>query len=184
MSNYHKFREGSFEASVEITRPANVSQYDVNDIINGNGLSVFQDIDLSENEYAIQKLAEGNDDNVHIEINEVEVYSSNGSAVIKLAPIIQIYNSNAITGSTLTDNTAYDPTYAQLSTKLEQSINADEFNQSIDFGSNVYKLSANELARRCKLDANNKLYLGIIAGNTYTPSSGEIIKVVVKGRVL
>lgn len=175
--------EASFEESISITRPANTTQYAVNDVINGNGETEFAEVDLSTNVYVVEKAKCGVTSQKCV-IEEIELFSSNGAAVIKLAPIIQIYNAATISGSTLTDNTAYDPTYAQVIAKLINTVNSDEFNQSIDFGTNVYKLAANEINRKITLPSTNIFYVGIFAGNTYTPASTEQLKLIVKGKIL
>ncbi|WP_407310896.1 hypothetical protein [Desulfosporosinus sp. SB140] len=163
-----------FEQYVEITRPANTTAYVVGQVVNGNGLSTLPALDLSAVASGGQK----------IQISSVNVFSSNGAASPKLNPIVLFFNVNNPVASGVTDGTAFTPTYAEMVGKRAASINPDEWGSAVTYAANLYKFMATELSRLATLDANGKLYPAIITNNAYTPSSGETIRLVIKGYLL
>jgi hypothetical protein len=166
------------EVSCVITRAANTTQYTQNAIINGNGASVLPELDFST---AYGSSLAGR----KIQINSIMINSDYGAASTKLVPEVILYNANTLTGQTLTDNTAFNPTAAQHILKKAASFSKQENWQLGDFAyGNFYEMRLTEIVRNATLDANGKLYPSVIATNAYTPKSGEVITLTVKAYVL
>jgi hypothetical protein len=162
------------EISVEITRPTNTDAYTANDIINSNAATTLPELDFSA-------LFGTTVANRRIQINSMQITSSNGAAVTKLVPEIILYNANTLIGQTLTDNTAFNPTYAQHVLKKATAFSKQENWVNGDFAyGNFYEMRLTEIIRNACLDANGKLYVSIIATNAYVPASGEKFTITLK----
>ena len=165
------------EASVVLTI-ASGGLYTANDIINNSTDSTLPAIDFST--AFGSSLA-----NREIQINSVQIRSSNGAATTKLIPELILYNANTLTGSTLTDSTQFNPTEAQHALKKVTAMSKSENWNLGDFAyGNFYEMRLTEIIRNAKLDANGKLYLALIATNAYTSATNEVITVTIKGYLL
>jgi hypothetical protein len=174
-TQYNQFyiRPTGFTIFTEIVRPSNATPYILNSIINGTGLSTLPALDFS---------GLGSLGNRIVEINQCRIISSFGSSVAKMNPIVHLYNSNVLTGSTLTDGTAFNPTYAEEI--LKEQIIFDSLSTIINHGSASYQILESEVLRHATLDANSKLYFAIINNSLYTPAIDEHIYLTIKGYVL
>lgn len=159
-----------FEVSVEITRPANTTAYTINDIVNGS--SDY----LPTLDFGITNAGR------KIQINSATLLSNNGGASTKLNAVVHLFNASTLTGQSHVDNTAFNPTYAEL--KAKGATFLDGVYNTINYGSNAYQVFQTEVQRNATLDATGKLYPAIIATNTYTPASGEKITLTLKGYLL
>jgi len=164
----------AFEKYIEITRAANTTAYAQGQIVNGNGLTTLSALDLSAVAVAGQV----------IQITSVSFYSSNGGATTKLDPIVLFFKVNNPAASGVADGTAFTPTYTELTTNMAASVNPDEWGSLVVYGTNAYKFMLTEISRIATLDANGKLYVGIVANNAYTPTSGEKFGYTFKGYLL
>lgn len=168
-----------FIETITLTRPNNARRYAVNDVINGDGLTLFHEIDLSKNQDLLLKNITGQ----IINITGLAIFSSYGTARRKLAPIVIIFNKSNIFGSVQKDNVLFNPSFDEIQRSIEATISPNEFNQTVDFGSNVYKLSVDEIERPVKLSQSKKFFVGLLAGNRYRPKRKEIIKLTIKGKI-
>jgi hypothetical protein len=99
-----------------------------------------------------------------------------------MAPYIMLFNSDTLTGQTLTDNVVFDPTYAELTAKRVMTI--EPTFTAIDTGSNSYTLVSSEKQRICKLDATCKVYLALIhSTNNYATVASEKFYITLKGNL-
>jgi hypothetical protein len=165
----------AFKAKSSITRPANTTQYAIGDLINANGATTLITFDFGT-EYANQV----------IEINKFTIISDNVSATTKLSAGVYFFNASTINGagdiSQKDDNTAFAPTVAQVDSKLEGMF--EDLLTSFLIGTTSYGLMVTEKQETIKLDASGKIYIAVTANNTYTPASGEILRLVFKGYIL
>lgn len=161
-----------FAISVELTRPADTTAYAIGDLINTDSAEVLPTLDFSSIASASQKIM----------ITGADVLDENGSASVKLSAILHLFNANSLTGSTLTDNTAFAPTYAEI--KAKRVMTLEDVSITTAFGTAAYLLSTSELQRICTLDANAKLYAALIANSAYTPASGGKLALTVRGFLL
>jgi hypothetical protein len=166
-------RPTEFEISGEITRAANATAYVTNAIINGNGVTTLMELDFT-GLGAVGSRA--------LQINSVAVLSSYGAATVKLNPVVHLFQNATITGQTLTDTTAFNPSYAI--SKTDDSVIFESLYTLVGHGSGCYKILQSEMMRNCKLNADGKLFAAIIAGAAYTPASAEKISVIIKGYLL
>jgi hypothetical protein len=166
-------RPSEFEISCEIVRAANATPYAINQIVNGNGASTLSLLDFTTlgvvNSRAIQ-------------INSVTLLSSYGGAATRILPIIHLYNAATLTGQTLTDQTVYNPTYAEE--KAKRCASFESVLQPIQHGSGSYSMIQAEILRNCTLNSSGQIYCAIVTGAAYTPASGESITVIIKGYLL
>jgi len=99
-----------FDISVEITRPANTTQYGIGALINAATNSTELPV--------LDFTADGGVANQRIQIHSVSITSSNGAIVTpKLLSWVSFYTSPTITGQNLGDNQAFNPTYAEIIAK-------------------------------------------------------------------
>lgn len=163
-----------FKSLVTITRPANATQYSINDLINANEATGLISIEFGS-EYA------GN----VIEIKNVEIISSYGDAGTKLQAGVYLFNSVNILGAEdavqKDDNAEFAPTVVEVLAKHEASF--ENVSTSAQIGTGVYSIIASEKAVDAKLDSTGKIYAAIIANNTYTPKSGETLTLILKGSI-
>lgn len=162
------------EISIEITRPSDTVAYTANDLINANAATTLPEIDFSTKFGASVA-------NRRIQINSIQITSSNGSASTKLIPEVIFYNANTLTGSTLIDNIAFNPTYAQHVLKKATAFSKQENWVTSDFAyGNFYEMRLTEIIRNACLDVNGKLFLALIATNAYIPASSEKLTITIK----
>ena len=166
-------RTSEFEISSAITRPANVTPYVPNEIINGDGLTTLPVLDFS---------VLGDVAGRAIQINSISLISSNGGATIKLNPIVHLYNDATITGQVLSDATAFNPSYSE--TLFKKAVTFESLITIVVQGTNCYEILQSEILRNCILSPTSTLYVAIIAGNAYIPASAENISITVKGYLL
>jgi hypothetical protein len=163
-------RNANFEVKLEITRPADITGYAANDLINNDGSSSLPYFDFAPL---------GDFTNRFINLTTIIVISSNGTAVTKLDPFMHFFNEITLSGSDLTDNVQFNPTYDVMSNNRTMSIESNF--TSIDHGDNCYLLQAAEKQRLLLLNAQSRLYLAMVTSASYTPTSGEKFTVVLKG---
>ena len=165
----------AFKAVKSITRPANVTQYAVSDLINANAATTLIEFDFGV-EYSNQV----------IEINNISIMSSNGSAVPKLTAGVYLFNTSTILGagdaSQKDDNAAFAPTSTEVLAKKEASF--EDVSNSAQIGTGVYEIIASEKCIEVKINSSGKIYAAIVANNTYTPASGEVLSLMLKGYIL
>lgn len=166
-------RPTEFEISGEITRSANTTPYTINQIIGGTGETTMTLLDFT---------TLGSVNNRKLQINNISLYSSYGSATVKLNPIIHVCNTSTLSGQTQTDTTTFNPSYAE--TIAKDVLIFDNLSTIINHGSGYYKLFQAEIIRNCTLNSSGQLYFCIISNGSYTPASGELISVVLKGYLL
>ena len=162
-----------FELSKEITLAAGATIYSINDIINADSATTLPELDFGTviGSAAARK----------IQINSIQITSSNGAASTRLLPEVILYNANALTGQTLTDNTAFNPSYAQHVLKKATAFSRYENWVTGDFAyGNFYETRLTEVIRNATLDALGKLYLALIATNAYTPAASEKFTITIK----
>lgn len=171
------FKSGvtKFKFSKSITRPANTTQYAVSDLVNASSATTLIEIDFGTNNA-----------NRIIEIDKVQLTSDNGTASTKLSAGIHFFNTSTILSggavSQVDDNAAFAPSNAQVLLKMEGTF--DTLDGASQIGTTNYCIYSSEKCEGIKLDANGKTWVAIVANNTYTPASGEIITVVGKGYIL
>ena len=161
------------EASVSLTIAVG-GTYTANDIINNSTDAVLPTLDFGV------ALA-----NKSIQINSVQVRSSKGAATTKLAPELILYKANVLTGQTLTDSAAFNPTEAQHALKKATAMSKNEDWKLGDFAyGNFYEMRLTEIAREATLDAAGKLYPALIATNAYVSDTNEVITITIKAYLL
>jgi len=152
-----------FQAIVSITRPANTTAYSIGDIINNNGASSMPHFDLS----SISGIA-----NKIVEVNEVQILSNSQNLTMPM----WLFESDTIGSITLTDNSPFVPTVTDLDG------NGGLLGQfSIALGALGVMASLNNLTNKTKLDSNSFLYFVLGTNTVFTPTSGEVFKLGIKG---
>lgn len=75
--------------------------------MNNSGSSVLPTFDFS---------TLGNLQNRYINVTSLNIISSNGGVSIanEMVPVVHLFNANTIPGSTLTDNTPFNPSYTAV----------------------------------------------------------------------
>jgi hypothetical protein len=163
----------NFKVSLEITRPANTSNYVDGDIVNNNASTTLPEFDFS---------SYGSVANKQILIKTITVISNRAAGTAKLDPFMYFFNSNTITGQDLTDNISFNPSYAELIAKID-IIEPNTFTAMND-GDNSYMLIKTGLSDIGYLNASSKLYLAMVASAGYTPISAEKFYITIKGTIL
>lgn len=169
---YSQDKVQAFEVSCEIVRPANTTAYAINDIINANAATTFPILDFS---------SYGVNDSRSVQINSINILSSNGAAATKLNAIVYLFNANTLTTQSLVDNAIFNPTFAEVKNKLATAF--DSVYNMISSGT-VYGIFQTEILRNATLDDTGKIYFAIIPTNAYVPASGETFKLIIKGYLL
>ena len=167
--------EQAFDIACTITRATIATPYAIGQIINSNGATTLPELDFSTFEGSANR---------KIEITQISLLSSNGNIIstAALQPIVHIFDATSLSGQALTDATVFAPSYNQIDAHLQTIFKSElDTANAIFFGTNCYSINTSEMSKIVTLDANGKIYLALIAGNTYTPSSGETIKVNVRG---
>jgi hypothetical protein len=162
-------RQSYFFVTSEITRTNNTTPYKIGDLINNSGASTLPSFDFT----SIGSLSGRN-----ITINTITLMSNNGG-IIAISPIFGFYTSNTITGLTLADNTSFNPSYAQNSTKLTCTI--EPLKTQVPIGNLTYIIIQNELTRIGQLDSSNKIYFALVANKAYIPIASEKFYITIKG---
>jgi len=162
-------RTSDFIISKEITRNANSIIYDKNCIVNDTGVTTLPFFDFSILGVVTNKI---------ITIRTIVITSNNGGTT-KIKPLFIFYNSNTLTGSTLTDNSFFNPTYEE--TILKQIAIVEPLPTVLAIGNLTYHVIQNELIRIGKLDINNKLYFAMITDEGYIPKISEKFYITIKG---
>jgi|ERR1035437_200807 hypothetical protein len=158
-----KIENTPFRVTTEITRPADTIAYAIGDIVN-NGASptVLPTLDFG--------IGNANKNII------ITGYSFKRNYAINVWPYdLYLYNANVLTGQTLADNTAFNPTFAEQILKLQNTVtwtnqDGEHFNAS-NSGSIT---NFNPMAVQATLDANGKLYLAVIVNTVFTPPSASI----------
>lgn len=163
----------NFNLSLKITRPANTTAYTTGDIVNNNGITTLPEFDFSVYGSVASK---------QIIIKSINITSNRTTGAPRINPFMYFFNANTITGQDLTDNIAFNPSYAEMIAKREVT----ETNNPtlVDDGSNCYFLMKNNLYDIANLNASSKLYLAMIVSANYTPVSSEKFYVTINGTIL
>jgi hypothetical protein len=164
-----------FKAVNSITRPANTTQYAIGDLINHANATTLIEFDFgTENANSV------------LEINSITLMSDYAVAAIKLDPAVWFFNASTILSagavSQVTDNAAFAPSFAQIASKSEGF--SGSLATSGILGTTAYTQSDSEKSIIVKLDSSGKIWAAITANNTYTPASGEVLRLTLKGYVL
>lgn len=164
-----------FMFTVEITRPADTTQYAINDLINAASATTLVPVDMTS-AYA----------NRVVKLRTMRVMSSNGAAGTKLQLFVHFFNSSTVDNggsSVVNDNAAWSATYAALSGAFMCAVEA--FGTTLDISTVVDLLSsASGLDRFFQLDSNGKAWFAPVALNTYTPASGEKLLFIIEGEIV
>ena len=162
-----------FEVSVEITRAANTAAYAANQVVNGTGASTLPALDLSAligaNARAVQ-------------LNSATVMSNNGGASVPFQGVLHLLNVNNPSGQTVTDQAAYNPSYAVQ--KTNRSVSFENISTRIIHGAAAALYMQTDVVRNAVTDATGKFYAALVTSNAYTPASGETITIALKGYLL
>jgi predicted ribonuclease toxin of YeeF-YezG toxin-antitoxin module len=163
-----------FKAVNSIVRPANTTAYAVGDLINDTAATTLLQFDFgTENA------------NATLEINHVTLMSDYISAATKLDAALWFFNASTINSagavSQVTDNAAFNPSWAQIIAKMEGMV--ESMADVGTLGTSAYTI-ADESTTIVKLDSNGKIWVAITANNAYTPASGENMRLTIKGYIL
>lgn len=159
-----------FEATLEITRPANTTQYTIQDIFNAAGATTLPYFDLS---------AFGA--NRKVIINYMTIMSDYAAAATKATCDCKLYSINNPIAD-CTDNVAFNPTYDAQKNRMAGIIAGDADQPGVGSGAYMVGRWRNE-QQIVHTDANGHLYCAVIATNAYTPASGEKLFVRITGFV-
>lgn len=161
-----------FEISNEITRANNTTAYSSQQIINGDSLTSLIALDFSS-------VAAGG---AELQCSSVIVLSDNGSATTKLSAVIEFFNSSTISGSTLTDGQAFNPSYAER--KAKRIFSFEDISTIAAAGTGSYVIAQTECVRKLTLPSTPIIYAALIANNAYTPKATEKLTIVIRGYIL
>lgn len=159
-----------FIVGATITRPANVTAYAKNDVINGDTLTVPINIDLS---------LLGTDDNSIIEINGIEIMSSNPSGLLN-CNMYFVYGPS-IGAQSLVDNVAFNPSNND-STQYEVQVIENISTLLTTLSTNIY--FKKDIRRQIPVTPYRALNIVLLTNAAYTPTSGEKIQITLTGKFL
>lgn len=115
-----------------------------------------------------------------VQLTDVNVMSNNGSAEIRLLCHVHLYDLETPQPNVV-DNSEWDPPYESLKHRLAQF---NGLSEDTPFGTADYSFSQINQDKKFELGAEGKLYLALIASNSYTPASGEKLYVTISGAIL
>jgi len=159
-----------FIISTEITRSSNTNIYEKSGIVNNSGSNTLPYFDFST--FGI------NVNNRILTIRTIVLTSNNGGST-RIKPLLYFYNSNNLIGSTLTDNSFFNPSYDE--SKLKQVCTIEPLPVELAYGNQIYIILQNELTRIGRLDSTGKLYFALLCDQGYTPKSEEKFFLTIKG---
>jgi hypothetical protein len=162
-------RQTDFIISKEIIRSANNTMYKKSFIVNNVGASTLPFFDFS---------TIGSTGNKVVTIKTIVLTSDNGGTV-RISPLFYFYNSPTLTGSVLTDNSFFNPSYSQSIAKQVATI--EPLPTVLAYGNLIYIVMQNELVRIGQLDATGKLYFAMLCDENYTPKISEHFFITIKG---
>lgn len=164
-----------------IIRPADTVAYAIGDLIN-TAVAAPGLISLDFKTIGLEP-------NKKISITKVAVTSSNGAAATQLVPIVQLFTKQFVAANTvgstgLGDNVTFKPLSNMIQGLDFLSLNLitnpiHVASQAVAGGFYGYKMWG--LTEKIRLDSSAQLYLALIAGNAYTPISGESFEIKIEG---
>jgi hypothetical protein len=161
--------DSSFSVHCDIQRPSNTTVYADNDIFN-DSFALFKSFDISA-------VISGGASSKNVVINDIEIISDNPSGL--LMPTLFFFNADHIGAISLVDNVAFALDEANLPnyTDFVEILNVKTIaNLSYYSNHNNYTIH--------RLDANGKLYVGVILNNAYIPLNAENLKIQIQGKVI
>lgn len=159
-----------------ITRPSNTTQYSANAIVNNSVASTV----LPKSSFG-----SGNADK-NILVQRLRLTSNQAPATSIIQPLLRFFPAGAFSTQTVKDGDVCSAITAAESITSQGKLLYSEFGASyswLNTGSG-YEYVLEGLNMILKLDSNGDLYHMLLATNTYTPKSGEIITIDLQGMVL
>lgn len=168
-----KIRQPAFNINCTLTRPNDTTAYTTGDIINTGGANKLPNFDFSTVCPPGTKL----------QITNVQILDEFGTAATKLQANIHFFSADTLTGFTPTDNVAFAPTFAEVSSKKLGSITGITSNAT--FGPNAYVVTLNANFQFITQTATDgKLYFALCPANGYTPGAQKKLIVNLTGYIL
>ena len=163
-------RPWTFSNHITITRPADTTAYAAMDIVNNAAASILPVFDFTTYNGIIAGRT--------IRIKQIQSYSATARNLTYL-----IVNSASMGSQTWTDNTAFNPAFADFIVPDKAIVN---FTNDIYTGGITTVLDTEipcTINAQIDVDANNKLYLVLIAVAGFTPASAEKFDITIKGEI-
>ena len=159
-----------FSATVTVTRPANTTAYTVGQLLSTatSGLTVLPTFALGV----------GNSQKVII--NNVSIFSSNGSAGTKGQFDVYLFGVNNPSGAGFNDASTFAPTAAALSA-TSNGLLGSIATLLPNTGTASYGYQNILQSQVATTDSSGNVYLAIVLANAYTPASAETITVTLSG---